>query len=161
MADPRPWVLRGAEPGDAAFLRALYASTRPDLGLLPEAVRATLLDLQYRAQQRGYAANYPQARQEIVVAGETAAGQLLTAEQGDDLVLVDISLLPDWRGQGLGGAAIRTVQDRAQAAGRGVRLQVARDNPALRLYRRHGFGPAAEDEVRLTLHWSAPGQAPG
>ncbi|KQR07145.1 hypothetical protein ASF71_21255 [Deinococcus sp. Leaf326] len=78
---------------------------------------------------------------------------ILTARLEADLVLVDFSLLPDWRGRGIGGAVLQTIQTRAQAASCGIRLQVAKDNPDLHLYARHGFATFAGDELRYTMHW--------
>lgn len=154
MVDPRLWGVRDAEEGDLPFLRALYGSTRQDLGLLPQALRDPLIELQFQAQRRGYAASYPQTRQEIIEVGAAGVGHLLTAEQANELVLVDFGLLPEWRGQGIGGAALRLLQARARVAAQGMRLQVTKGNPAVRLYARHGFVISAEDEVRLTMRWT-------
>lgn len=155
MADPQSWAIRDGEEGDLPFLRSLYMSTRQDLWLLPAETRLPLVELQFQAQRQAYAAHYPRTRQEIVEVDAAVIGQLLTAEQADELVLVDFSLLPRWRGQGIGSALLQILQTRAQTAGRGIRLQVTRDNPAIRLYSRHGFELSAEDEVRLTLCWRA------
>lgn len=154
MVDPRLWGIRDAEEGDLPFLRALYGSTRQDLGLLPQDLRDSLIELQFQAQRRGYAASYPQARQEIIEVGAAGVGHLLTAEQANELVLVDFGLQPEWRGQGIGGAALRLLQARAWAAAQGMRLQVTRGNPAVHLYTRHSFVISAEDEVRLTMRWT-------
>ena len=154
MADPHLWGVRDAEEGDQPFLRALYGLTRQDLGLLPQDLRDPLIELQFQAQRQGYAASYPQARQEIIEVGAASVGHLLTAEQANEIVLVDFGLLPEWRGQGIGGAALRLLQARARAAAQGMRLQVTRDSPAVRLYARHGFVASAEDEVRLTMRWT-------
>jgi ribosomal protein S18 acetylase RimI-like enzyme len=153
MVEHMPWTLRDAEEGDLSFLRLLYGSVRQDLQSLPDEMREPLLELQFQAQRRGYGAQYPQARQELIEVGGMSIGQLLTARLEADLVLVDFSLLPDWRGQGIGGAVLQTLQTRAQAASCGIRLQVARDNPALHLYARHGFATFAGDELRHAMRW--------
>jgi GNAT superfamily N-acetyltransferase len=38
--------------------------------------------------------------------------------------IIDIALLPAWRGQGLGGAILRTLQDEAAAAGKPLTIHV-------------------------------------
>ena len=154
MADPHLWGVRDAEEGDQPFLRALYGSTRQDLGMLPQNLRDPLIELQFQAQRQGYAASYPQARREIIEVGAAGVGHLLTAEQANELVLVDFGLLPEWRGQGIGGAALRMLQTRARAV-QGMRLQVTKDSPAVHLYLRHGFKVFAEDAIRLTMSWQA------
>ena len=161
MVDPCRWGVRDAEEGDLAFLRELYGLTRQDLGLLPQDLRDSLIELQFQAQRRGYATSYPRARQEIIELGAAGVGHLLTAEQPNELVLVDFGLLPEWRGQGIGGAALRLLQTRARAADQGMRLQVTRDNAAVRLYARHGFVTSAEDEVRLTMCWTGDSRQEG
>lgn len=146
-------TLRDAEEGDLSFLRLLYGSVRQDLQSLPDEMREPLLELQFQAQRRGYGAQYPQARQELIEMGEMSIGQLLTARLEADLVLVDFSLLPDWRGRGIGGAVLQTLQTRPRAASCGIRLQVAKDNSALHLYVRHGFEICAGDDLRYAMRW--------
>ncbi|KQR07321.1 GNAT family N-acetyltransferase [Deinococcus sp. Leaf326] len=137
MVERLPWTLRDAEEGDLSFLRLLYGSVRQDLQSFPDAMREPLLELQFQAQRRGYGAQYP----------------LLTARLEADLVLVDFSLLPDWRGRGIGGAVLQTLQTRARAASCDIRLQVAKDNSALHLYVRHGFEICAGDDLRYAMRW--------
>jgi ribosomal protein S18 acetylase RimI-like enzyme len=51
-----------------------------------------------------------------------------------------IAVLPEYRGQGIGGALIDVLLEQARASGFiAVSLSVRQDNPAARLYRRHGF----------------------
>jgi ribosomal protein S18 acetylase RimI-like enzyme len=51
-----------------------------------------------------------------------------------------IAVLSDYRGRGIGGALIDALLQRARASGfTAVCLSVREDNPATRLYRRHGF----------------------
>ncbi len=57
-----------------------------------------------------------------------------------DVPELAIATVPDRRGTGLGGALLRELVAVAAAAGvPGLSLSVHRDNPALRLYERHGF----------------------
>jgi len=65
----------------------------------------------------------------------------------DCLHLVELQVHPDERNQGAGGALLRAVEQEARARGVGnVSLTTAIDNPARRLYERHGF--AVVDEKR-------------
>jgi ribosomal protein S18 acetylase RimI-like enzyme len=51
-----------------------------------------------------------------------------------------VATAPDRRGTGLGGLLLRELVAAAARAGApGLSLSVHRDNPALRLYERHGF----------------------
>lgn len=139
---PAPVVgtLRPAEAADAAFLRSLYASTRlEELSLLDPAQRESFLELQWRARQRDYRARHPDAEDQIVLVEGTVAGRLLVARRSDELVVVDIALLPEFRGRGIGSRLLLRLLEEATRAGIVVRLHVALTNPALRLYRRLGF----------------------
>ena len=150
--------LRPAVPDDTDFLLRLYRSTRePELAALPwtEAQKAAFCTMQFAAQVAGYGHSFPQAEQAIVVApGGEPAGRLISARQDDALLLVDISLLPAYRGRGWGTLLIRALQDEAAALGLAVRLSVERHNPALNLYQRLGFAIIGVDTIRLRMSWS-------
>jgi predicted GNAT family acetyltransferase len=69
-------------------------------------------------------------------------------------------VVPERRGQGVGGAILRALMTRPPRAGMPLTLQVARDNlAAQRLYHRLGFAATAADETHLTLRWPAPPRA--
>ena len=55
------------------------------------------------------------------------------------LNVVDISLVPECRGEGVGGAILRDVLGHARALGKGVSIHVEKVNRARRLYERLGF----------------------
>lgn len=142
---PTAPALRPAGPADTDFLRSLYASTRlEELSLLAPAQRAAFLDLQWRARQRAYQDRYPDAEDQIVVVAGVPAGRLLVARREGELLIVDIALLPEFRGRGTGSQLLGRLLDEAAHNGMAVRLHVALSNPALRLYRRLGFRLVSE-----------------
>jgi ribosomal protein S18 acetylase RimI-like enzyme len=57
----------------------------------------------------------------------------------EDIRIVDISLLPEFRGQGVGTALLGAVTQEAAKEHRSVSIHVEKFNPAQRLYRRLGF----------------------
>jgi ribosomal protein S18 acetylase RimI-like enzyme len=131
---------RSAVAGDVDLLRALFVGARPELALLPPEIRADMLDLQFRAQRSQYAASYPDARQEVVVADGAAVGQLLLDDSSEVVRVVDVSVEPAHRGIGIGSAVLRHVVAEAHASGRAVRLSVWSENAAAqRLYASLGF----------------------
>lgn len=152
--------LRPVTPGDDAFLFELYVSTRPDIAALglAEAQREALLRMQWLAQRHGYQARYPHGEHQLVLVAGRAVGRLWVARAPGELRVVDLSLLPAHRGTGLGTELLRALQREAAAGGLPLRLSVARDNPARRLYARLGFGAVGGSEVGeepyLTLEWS-------
>ena len=60
---PKAYSLRYAYKNDDAFVFALFCSAKTELSLLPLSPqqRELLVQQQYRLQQAGYAAQYPQA----------------------------------------------------------------------------------------------------
>jgi ribosomal protein S18 acetylase RimI-like enzyme len=63
----------------------------------------------------------------------------------DCMHLVELQVHPDERNRGAGGALLGAVEQEARARGVGnMSLTTATDNPARRLYERHGFAVVAE-----------------
>jgi ribosomal protein S18 acetylase RimI-like enzyme len=141
---------------DEPFIKRLIEEVVADeLGarLWPDAVRAPLLDIQYRARRRGFRDAFPGATEEIVQRDGEAAGWLVTARDAESIRVVDIALLPQERGKGLGTACIRDLQAEAERAAAILRLSVVRMNAAARLYERLGFRVTGGDEIRYAMEW--------
>jgi predicted GNAT family acetyltransferase len=71
---------------------------------------------------------------------------------------MDIALLPDFRGAGLGTALLAGLFAEATAAGKTVTIHVEGFNPARRLYERLGFRQIGEHGVYHLMEWT-PGEA--
>ena len=162
---PSPPSLRPVTASDDPFLFTLYASTRArELAAWgwSAAQQEPFLRMQWMAQKRGYEARFPAEGHSIIELEGRPVGRLWVARGEHELRLVDVALLPDCQGQGVGGTLIRQLQARASAAGMPLRLQVARDNPAARLYTRLGFTPVEPPgqepaQPYLSLEWRAEG----
>jgi ribosomal protein S18 acetylase RimI-like enzyme len=153
-----PATLRAVTPDDEPFLRAVYASTRADeldAAGLPSAQQEALLALQFNAQRLAYGAQYPEAEHQIILADGIPIGRLLVNRSNQDIRLVDISLLPEYRNRAIGTSVISQLQAEAQASGRPLTLHVARTNPAIRLYQRLGFAQTGETGSHLQMEWRA------
>ncbi|MCC7434112.1 MAG: GNAT family N-acetyltransferase [Methanoregulaceae archaeon] len=142
--------LRPATDADWPFIESVFVSVRaPEFeaaGLSGEAL-ANLLAMQFRAQRSHYARAYPEGEDRIIVRDGVDVGEWITAELPDELRLVDISLLPDYRGQGVGTLLVSGFAERARALQKPVVLHVEMNNPARRLYERFGF--EIEEEVGM------------
>jgi len=149
-------TLRDATPSDRAFLLALYASTREDefvqFGWPPEAERA-FMQLQFEAQRGDYERRHPAGRCRIVELRRCPVGRLWMAREGDRLLVLDISVVTEMRGQGIGTECLRGVQRQAAQANLAVDLHVVVGNPAQRLYERLGFRAVGPSEVRRAMTW--------
>lgn len=134
--------LREIVAADRMFLREVYAGTRQDelapLGWSREHVDA-FIDMQFESQQRDYWGNYDTSRFQVVTCDGIDAGRLYVERRADELRVVDITLLPGFRGRGIGARLFEQLFDEADADGLAVRIHVEHDNPAQRLYLRLGF----------------------
>ncbi|GHG86022.1 GNAT family N-acetyltransferase [Comamonas sp. JC664] len=152
--------LRAATASDEPFLFALYVSTREHelagWGWAP-AQRDAFLRMQWLAQSHDWAARYPGADHQVVCLHGQPAGRLLVARAPSEWRVVDIALMPQHHGGGVGTRLLTHVRDAAEEAGVPLRLRVLRNNPARRLYERLGFeaDAASQDaaDPYVSLSW--------
>lgn len=148
--------LRPITPEDDSFLAGLYASTRADeLAITDwsEAQKAAFCRMQFDAQTAHYREHYPGALLQIVEQDGVAIGRLYVANWESEIRIMDIALLPEHRGAGLGTQLVRALQDEARSAGKTLTIHVERFNPALRLYERLGFQMTEDKGVYLLMEW--------
>jgi ribosomal protein S18 acetylase RimI-like enzyme len=153
----RPDVaLRAIQPDDEEFLCRVYASTRTE-ELAPlawsEEEKAAFLRTQFAAQHRYYQESYTSSRFDVVLVDGRPAGRLYVARWPEELRVVDIALLPEFRRRGIGTALLGALQEEGAASGRPVRIHVERFNPALVLYERLGFHLLEDRGVYVFLEW--------
>jgi GNAT superfamily N-acetyltransferase len=153
--------LRPVEPSDAAFLFELYAGTRAaelDQVEWSDSQKQAFLRHQFDAQHRAYAETYAGGDFLVILSDGVPAGRLYLVRWPAEIRIVDIVLLPAYRGRGVGGGLIRDIQEEAASTRRAVSIHVERFNPAKGLYERLGFRLAAErDAVYLLMRWEPDG----
>jgi GNAT superfamily N-acetyltransferase len=150
-------ALRPITPADDSFLARLYASTRADelaLTNWSEEQKALFCRMQFTAQSADYRANYPDGSFQIIERAGEPAGRLLVSRTDKDILVIDIALLPEYRGLGMGTKLLRDLQDEARGAGKTLSIHVERFNPARRLYDRLGFQEVEEKGVYFLMEWS-------
>ena len=156
MAGRSDFELRAVGPSDAPFLRRLYASTRAGelalVGWHSEELEA-FLEMQFSARERHYREQFPSADDLLVLVGRRPAGRLCVDRGRGEMRVVDIALLPEHLGCGIGTALITSLQEEATMAGLPLALQVEAGNPAANLYRRLGFVIDAGDGVYNAMRW--------
>ena len=133
-ASPLPeW--RRAAPGDRPFLLALRRQTMSDyLALVGQAMTE---------QQHQARVDYRFDCCHLLICGSQAVGMVKYELLAERLQLMQLQILPEWQGRGLGGAVLGRLAELAGA--RPVCLSVLKSNPAARLYRRLGFVTVGED----------------
>jgi GNAT superfamily N-acetyltransferase len=146
--------LRPITDADMDFLLALYGTTREEelrqVDWTPEQ-KAAFVDHQFRAQHRYWQENYSQTSWDLIVRDDVRIGRLYVARWEREIRIVDIALVPQVRGAGIGTRLIRAVFDEADGSGRTVSIHVESYNPARRLYERLGFVQAGEQGVYLRM----------
>jgi ribosomal protein S18 acetylase RimI-like enzyme len=152
-------TLRPATPADYHFMRLLYGSTREEeLKQFPfdELKKKEFLDQQFGAQYQHYQLHYPTCERNIIEKDGQAVGRLWIDEWRDQIRLVDIALMPEWRGSGIGSMLVDDVLARGVRAGKPVTIHVESYNPALRLYERLGFEKVDTNGVYFLMKWTPP-----
>lgn len=135
-------ALRPVTPQDDELLQRVYASTREqELSVVPwtEAQRDAFLRHQFAAQTASWRTQCPEASWSVVEVDGRPAGRLVVDRSGEDLHIVDIALLPEYRGTGIGTVLLRQVIDEADGRGVSVTIYVEDTNRARTLYERLGF----------------------
>ncbi len=140
-------------------MRRLYASTREEEMKhfpLDDAQKQAFLDQQFAAQFEHYGIHYPTCERNIIVRDGVPIGRLWIDEWRDQIRLVDIALMPEYRGAGIGSRLLHQVLDRGAAVRKPVTIHVEAFNPALRLYERLGFERVDTDGVYFLMRWTPP-----
>jgi ribosomal protein S18 acetylase RimI-like enzyme len=150
-------VLRAVTPDDEAFLLNLYATTRPEVAQLGwgDAEQQAFIAMQFQMQTRSYAMQCPNAEQSILTKNGETVGRVIVDRTPTAVSLIDIAVLPEFRGQGIATAVLELLQEEVVSADRDVLLTVERMNvTAFNLYRKLGFEIAGEDQIYFSMKWS-------
>ena len=148
--------LRPITPEDDAFLARVYASSRAEELAVTgwsEELKADFCRRQFDAQSAYYTANYPDASFQIIERDGWPIGRLYVARWEKEIRIVDITLLPEARGSGIGSKLLRDLQTEARAAEKSLTIHVERFNRALSLYQRLGFREIEDKGVYLLMRW--------
>jgi GNAT superfamily N-acetyltransferase len=149
--------LRSVEPDDAPFLSQVYAGTRAEDWALvdwAESEKTAFLAMQFAAQDAYYREHYPGAAFQVILCDGAPVGRLYVHRRPAEIRIMDIALLPEYRGAGIGTFLLRDLLAEGARRGTPVTIHVERFNPALRLYARLGFRPLEDKGVYLLMEWS-------
>ena len=150
-------TLRPATDDDREFLVALYGSTRADeldLVAWPPGRRDAFVRMQYDAQDASYRAQNPHGAFDVVEVDGRPAGRLYVDRRPAEIRIVDIALLPELRGAGIGTCLVERLRAEAAASGRTLSVHVEVHNRATTFYERLGLRAVAERGVYRRMEWS-------
>lgn len=144
---PNGVSLRPTQPGDKDFERMVHDANRWDLWLADaeaDYIRG-VIEMQNQAQIAGHGAQYPNALYYIVEKTGTPCGRLVLDFGQSDVRVVDLALIPEAQGKGVGTTVLRAIQNVAAAIPAPVTLSVQAMNVgAYRVYESLGFRPLSE-----------------
>jgi ribosomal protein S18 acetylase RimI-like enzyme len=153
-----PVHLRPAIDADREFLLALYGSVRAEeLAMVTweEGQREAFVRMQFDAQDSEYRRNNPNGTFDVIELQGRPIGRLYVDRRPTEIRIVDISLLPEFRGAGIGGGLLDELMREAAASGRRLTIHVEITNRAESLYSRLGFVEAARQGPYRRMEWTS------
>ncbi len=145
---------RPQNESDRNFLYTLFASTRE------QEMRMTgwdnmqiksFLQFQFNTQLNQYLNNYKNASFEIITIHGIDAGRLYVNELDHGIQIIDISLLPEYRGNGHGRKILNELITKGNRSRKTIFLSVIFNNPAKNLYQRLGFVEVSENPPYIQM----------
>jgi ribosomal protein S18 acetylase RimI-like enzyme len=132
---------------DTEFLYHLYASTREDEMAKTgwnDQQKEGFLRMQFNLQHTQYLQNYKNASFEIILLDKIPIGRLYVDRRTNEIRIIDLSLLTEYRSQGIGSKILKDLIAEANEKNLPLNLHVIQNNPAIRLYERLGFNKVGE-----------------
>ena len=155
--NPHQVALRPAQADDEPFLLDVYAGTRADELAAwgwDAAQQLAFLRMQFTVQRRAYEMQYGEASHDIILFKDKEAGRIMVNRTEQEILLVDIALLPQYRNYGIGSSLIKDLCAEAASKDLPVRLQVLKSNTAAaRLYERLGFSMTGDSGIHFEMEW--------
>lgn len=140
---------------DLPFIQAVYASSREaEMAIVPwtKEEKARFLEMQCLAQLHHYDAHYQGAEHLIILKDEQPIGRLYIHRTSKEIRLMDVTLLPVYRRQGIGSQIIGDLLRESEQSNRPVTLHVEIINPdAYRLYERLGFTAVNQQGIHIFM----------
>jgi len=136
-------ILRPASPGDYAFCRTLYFSENDWI--------LNALGLDRAAHERLFPELWKVSEVRLIVLNGEEIGWLQISAQPGALFLAQIYIVRSSQRRGIGTEVLRRLIAEAAAVQLPLKLDVAKINPALRLYQRLGFQITTEEQHKFNL----------
>ena len=159
--NPADISLRPATASDEPFLKRLHQSARHwEFAALVQSGEVELyhkiMEQQYDSQQRFYFAHYDKAQYGVIQWCGRSIGRLYADYNDEEVRVLDIAILPDYRGRGIGSIVITSLCLEAAMRHKPVRLCVHYLNRAVRLYQRLGFRRVGAEGPNYVMEWQQP-----
>ena len=148
------------EDSDDSFLRQVYVHSRDrefQYSLWTAEQKSSFLDSQFNLQNHHYKVSNPGAASHIITLGGQNIGRLIVDRTGDDMKIMDLQILPAFRGQGIGTSILKALINEAATSNTSARLHVEHENiEAQKLYYRLGFRQMDTSGPYIEMQWKRP-----
>lgn len=148
-------TLRPINDADLPILFKIYAETRTEelakVTWWSASQKEAFLFQQFSAQHQYYLENYVNSTFDLILNHDTPVGRLYVARWENQLRIIDIALLPAYRGSGIGSVLLQQLLDESKFQNLPLTIHVERENPALPWYLRMGFQMVEDKGVYLFL----------
>ena len=149
-------TLQRVEPTDREFLLQVYAAGREvELSLVPwdESMKRAFVEHQFDAQDAFYQAEMPGSTQDVILSAGEPVGRLYSYRAADEIAILDLAILPQFRRKGIASTVIRNLQSEAGKSRKGIRIYIESFNPSASLLTKLGFRLASDDGVNHRYQW--------
>lgn len=139
---------------DEEFLFRLYAETREnELSQMnwDKERKLAFLHAQFSTQHDHYRTQYSKADFELLICDGQPAGRFYVDRSGTTIRLIDMTIRPGFRRQGIGSQLLRDLLEEGARTGRAVQLHVEKFNPAIALCERFGFIMVDDNHVHYLM----------
>lgn len=158
MEQTATYALRPVQAADEALLLELYSSTRAEeMALVPwdAAQKQVFLQMQFSAQHKHYLTYFPLATHDMIMTEGQPVGRLYVDRRETEIRILDVTLLPQARGHGIGTQILLELMKEAATADRSVSIYVESFNRSLGLFQRLGFMKTEESGASWLMEWRA------
>ena len=155
---------RPAEPEDEPFFRELRGQLDAerlclDYAIADPQLRKQILEMQYLAHQTHYnnAKATRETKDNLIELDDKPVGRFIVIGNREELLLSDITIIPECRGIGIGQAVLQMTMTECEQSDRVLRLHVDKTNPAYLLYLNMGLYVIEELDTCYHMEWHAKG----
>jgi RimJ/RimL family protein N-acetyltransferase len=138
---------------DEGFLLDLYASTREaEMAIVPwtDAQKSVFVRSQFQAQHQHYLSQYPEGKFQIINLEDKKIGRFYVCELENEIRIIDLTITPEFRGQGFGTEIIIDILQKAEKP---VQIYLE-PNQSINLFKRLGFEIVSDEGLYQLWHWN-------
>jgi GNAT superfamily N-acetyltransferase len=149
--------LRPTTKADRNFLLEVYEASRAfELQFVDwdDKTKRVFIEHQFDAQDAHYREHYADATFDVVLVDGCPAGRLYLYRGEKQIAIMDLTLLPEFRGRSIGGKLISRILEDARSSGRSVRVFLENFNPYKPVFIKFGFEIVEDDGVTQRYEWS-------